>query len=188
MERAVVIGGAGFLGSHTSDELSGRGYKVTIFDRKVSPWIRKDQEMVVGDMMDVALLQKTVAGAKYIYHFGGLADIEEARKRPLDAVQQNVVGTMNVLEVAIKENIDRLIYASTMYVYSPYGSFYRATKQSAEILIETCYEEYELDYSILRYGSLYGPRSQTWNGLRAYVSEIIRTGGIHYHGSGKERR
>ncbi len=92
------------------------------------------------------------------------------------------------MAAATKENIDRLIYASTMYVYSPYGSFYRASKQAAEILIETCHEEFSLDFSILRYGSLYGPRSQIWNGLRAYVDEIIRTGEIHYRGSGKEKR
>ena len=188
MEKVVVIGGAGFVGSHTADELSKRGYEVIIIDCKASPWVTKEQKMVIGDMLDISLLQQTIKGAKYVYHFGGLADIEEAKRRPLDAVQQNVVGTMNILSVAAEENIERLIYASTLYVYSPYGSFYRATKQSAEVLIETCYEEYALDYSILRYGSLYGPRSQAWNGLRGYVSEIIRTGGIHYHGNGKERR
>ena len=183
-----MIGGAGFIGSHTADELSRRGYSVTVIDRKASPWVKKEQKMVVGDMMDISLLRETIRGAKYVYHFGGLADIEEAKKRPLDAVQQNVVGTMKILSTAAEENIERLIYASTIYVYGPYGSFYRATKQAAEILIETCYEEYSLDYSILRYGSLYGPRSQSWNGLRGYVSEIIRTGGINYHGNGKERR
>ena len=75
-----------------------------------------------------------------------------------------------------------------MYVYSPYGSFYRASKQAAEIIIETYQERFGLDFTFLRYGSLYGPRSQVWNGLRRYVSQVIREGKLDYRGTGKERR
>ena len=56
MEKVLVIGGSGFMGSHTADELSKRGYKVAIFDCIVSPWLREDQEMIVGDLMDLTAL------------------------------------------------------------------------------------------------------------------------------------
>ena len=188
MNKAIVIGGSGFLGSHIVDELSERGFEVVIFDRKKSPWKKEHQKMVVGDFLDQELVEKAIRGANYVYHFGGIADIEESRRKPIEAVDTNVLGTMKILKAVANEQIDRFIYASTMYVYSPYGSFYRATKQAAEILIEACHEEYGLDYTILRFGSLYGPRSQAWNGLRSYVNEILRTGELYYRGTGREKR
>ena len=98
------------------------------------------------------------------------------------------MGTTVALEAAVKSGVERFIYASTMYVYSPYGSFYRASKQAAEIIIETYQERFDLDFTFLRYGSLYGPRSQAWNGLRRYVSQVIQEGKLDYRGTGKERR
>tara|TARA_B100000767_G_C19764201_1_gene536655 strand:- start:1611 stop:2495 length:885 start_codon:yes stop_codon:yes gene_type:complete len=188
MDKVVVIGGAGFMGSHTADILSERGFKVTIFDNKVSSWLRADQEMIVGDILDRDSVNAVVSGAKYLYHFAGSADIDEAKERPFNTVNLNIMGTTVALEAAVKSGVERFIYASTMYVYSPYGSFYRASKQAAEIIIETYQESFDLDFTFLRYGSLYGPRSQDWNGLRRYVSQVIQEGKLDYRGTGKERR
>jgi UDP-glucose 4-epimerase len=188
MDKVVVIGGAGFMGSHTADILSERGFKVTIFDNKVSSWLRADQEMIVGDILDRDSVNAVVSGAKYLYHFAGSADIDEAKERPFNTINLNIMGTTVALEAAVKSGVERFIYASTMYVYSPYGSFYRASKQAAEIIIETYQESFDLDFTFLRYGSLYGPRSQDWNGLRRYVSQVIQEGKLDYRGTGKERR
>lgn len=186
--KVVVTGGAGFLGSHTADELSRRGYDVTLFDQKKSHWLREDQKMYLGSILDHQSLREAMKGAKIVYHFAGIADINEASGRPLDTIQLNVIGTSTVLDVARELGIHWVIFASTMYVYSPHGSFYRASKQSAEIIIEAYHEEFDLDYTILRYGSLYGPRAQSWNGLRGYVKQIVLEGRLDYDGSGKERR
>ncbi len=188
MKKVVVIGGSGFIGSHIADELSKRGFKVTIFDQVPSPWLQEGQEMVVGDILDLEAVTKAVKGAKYLYHVAGIADLGESTKRPYDTVHFNVMGTTVALEAAIKANVDCFIYASTMYVYSPYGSFYRASKQAAETVIEAYHEKYKLDFTLLRYGSLYGPRAQTWNGLKRYVDQVVRTGKLEYSGTGKERR
>ena len=83
MKKSLVTGGAGFIGSHVSDELSRRGFRVTVYDCKVSPWITEGQEMVVGDLLDRAALVEAAVGARYLYHFGGIADLSEARSRPL---------------------------------------------------------------------------------------------------------
>lgn len=188
MDKVVVIGGAGFIGSHTADILSDRGFKVTIFDYQSSSCLRDDQEMIVGDILDHDTVNSVISGAKYLYHFAGIADIGEAKERPFDTVNLNVMGTTVALEAAVKFGVERFIYASTMYVYSPYGSFYRASKQAAEIIIETYQERFDLDFTLLRYGSLYGPRAQAWNGLKRYVSQVIREGKLDYRGTGKERR
>jgi len=187
-DKVVIIGGAGFLGSHTADVLSDRGYDVHIFDRKQSPWIRDDQKMIIGDMLDRDLVTNALEGARYLYHFAGIADISEAKERPYDTVNLNVMGATTAVQAAVDTGVERFIYASTMYVYSPYGSFYRASKQAAETIIEAYHEQFNLDYTLLRYGSLYGPRAQIWNGLRRYVEQIIRNGKLEYFGTGKERR
>jgi len=188
MDKVVVIGGAGFIGSHTADALSNEGYKVTIFDKYNSPWLRDDQEMVLGDILDRDAVEKVVSGSKYVYHYAGIADIGAAAERPFDTVNLNVLGTTVVLEAAVKANVERFIYASTMYVYSPYGSFYRASKQAAEIVVEAYHDKFNLDYTFLRYGSLYGPRAQDWNGLRGFIKQVVKEGKLDYFGSGKERR
>ena len=190
MERVkvTVIGGAGFLGSHVADELSARGFNVTVFDQVESEWRTGDQQMIVGNMQDIKQLEQACSGSQYIYHFAGIADIGFAKSNPYDAVEANVLGTAAALEVARKIGIERFVYASTMYVYSGSGSFYRASKQAAENIIEAYGEEFDLGYTLLRYGSLYGPRAQDWNGLRSYVEQIIHEGRLEYPGTGDERR
>ena len=149
---------------------------------------KKNQKMVEGDIQDLKTLQNCIRDSKYVYHYAGVADIGESADKPIDTIKTNIVGTATCLEACVNENIERFIYASTVYVYSDRGSFYRASKQSAEIIIESFQDKYDLDYTILRYGSLYGSRSQTWNGLRKYVTQAIKNKKILYPGTGHERR
>ena len=105
MEEVLVIGGSGFVGSHTADALSEKGHIVTIFDKKESPWIKDNQKFFQGDMMNQDDLNKAMKNKKYVFHFGGIADIDEADERPLDTVESNVIGTMKILLAARKSNI-----------------------------------------------------------------------------------
>lgn len=187
-KTAVVIGGSGFMGSHTADELSARGYKTIIFDQVNSNWIRKDQKIVIGDIFNVDDLTKVMKGADYVYHFAGIADIFAAKKDPIKTINTNILGTSIALQAAVKCSVKRFIMASTLYVYSPYGSFYRASKQASEILVETFHKEFGIDYTFLRYGSLYGPRAQDWNGLQKYINQIVKKKTITYEGNGNEKR
>ena len=188
MDKVVVIGGSGFLGSHAADELTRRGFKVLVFDNVESRWIQENQEMMVGDVLNEQDLEIAMKGARYCYHFAGIADIDESHARPVETINLNVMGLTKSLEAARVAKVDRFIYASTMYVYSLFGSFYRASKQASETIIEAYQAGYSLNYTLLRYGSLYGPRSQEWNGLRKYVRQVVNTGSIDYLGSGNERR
>ena len=184
----LVIGGSGFIGSHTSDILSKNGHKVSILDKVSSPWLRNDQNMIVGDMMDKKTLQSSMKNIDYVYYFAGVADISEAKSNPYKTIEINIMGLTNALEAAIKCNIKKFVYASTMYVYSSEGSFYRATKQAAEIIIEAYQENFGLNYIFLRYGSLYGPRSQDWNGIKGFVKQIKKKSFVEYSGNGSEIR
>ena len=187
-EKAVVIGGSGFLGSHLADALTGAGYAVSIFDVRPSPWLKSDQEMIQGNIRDEDALHKCITGARYVYHLAGISDIDEAAKSPRATVEQNIIGSTVVVECCLHAKVERVVFASTLYVYSQQGSFYRVSKQAVELLIEAFNERYGLEYTILRYGSLYGPRAQEWNGLKRYVTQAVREGRIVYSGSGEERR
>src|SRR5215467_12420513 len=116
--KVTVVGGSGFLGSHVADELSTAGHTVCIYDRVSSPWLRSDQRMVIGDLSDLEALTRAMAGAEVVYHFAAFADLNEAMTRPIDTVQVNVLGTVNVLEACRRNQIRRFVYASTVYVYS----------------------------------------------------------------------
>ena len=179
----TVIGGSGFIGSHVADQLTEEGYHVKIFDCKDSPWRKENQEMIVGDMLDNDLLNKVIAGSKAVYNFAALADLDQARTLPVETVKSNILGNVQVLEACHSNGVKRFIFASTVYVYSREGSFYRCSKQAAESYIEEFQSVYNLDYTILRYGSLYGPRSDSTNGLLRIVCNALETGVVRYNGS-----
>ena len=187
-DKVVVVGGSGFLGSHLADALSEAGYAVSIFDVRQSPWLRPDQEMILGDIRDEKVLGDCIAGARYVCHLAGIADIGEAARSPRVTVEHNIIGSTAVLQSCLQAKVERVLFASTLYVYSQQGSFYRVSKQAVELLIEAYHENFGLEYTILRYGSLYGPRAQEWNGLKRYVTQAVREGRIDYPGTGEERR
>ena len=142
----TVIGGSGFIGSHVADQLTHEGYQVRIFDQKDSPWKKNDQEMVTGDLLDKELLNKTIAGSEAVYNFAALADLDFARDKPIETVEINILGNIHVLEACRLNGVKRFIFASTVYVYSREGSFYRCSKQAAENYIEEYQQIYNLDF------------------------------------------
>lgn len=183
IKKAIVIGGAGFLGSHVADQLSDAGYQVTVFDRSASPWLRHDQKMFVGDILDAEAIDEAVKGCGYVYNFAALADLNEARDKPLETVKTNILGNIHVLEACRRHQVTRFVYASTVYVYSRQGGFYRCSKQASEHYVEEYQQVYGLDYTILRYGSLYGPRADDSNGLYRIVRDALESGIVRYEGN-----
>lgn len=187
-DSVIVFGGSGFLGSHVADALSDAGYQVKIFDCNLSPYLRPDQKMVIGDVMNLDDVIEATRGCKYVYNFAGIADINDAKNRPVDTARINVLGNVHVLEGARINQAERFVFASSLYVYSESGSFYRASKQAAERFVETYHERYGLPYTILRYGSLYGRRADMRNGIYRLISEALEKKTITYVGSQQAMR
>ena len=182
MKKAVVVGGSGFIGSHGADYLSDAGYQVTIYDKTKSLWLRNDQNIVYGDVQDSNKLNETIANAEVVYNFAALADLNQALKQPIKTINVNILGNLNVLEACRIHKVKRFIYASTVYVHSREGGFYRCSKQASEAYIEEYQKIYGLDYTILRYGSLYGPRADETNGLYRVVQSALKNGFVSYKG------
>ncbi len=186
--KTVVFGGSGFLGSHVADRLSQENHEVRIFDKNRSKYLRPDQTMVIGDISNLEEVQNVVAGCDAIYNFAGLADLEVAATRPVATIHANIIGAVNIMEAARKAGIKHHVYASSIYVYSQKGGFYRCSKQAAELYVEEYQRNYGLDFTILRYGTLYGPRAGPENAIYRYLKQAVNEGKMLWHGSGDELR
>lgn len=186
--KVVVFGGSGFLGSHVADALTDKGHAVTVFDMRKSPYLKPGQNMVVGNILDERLVDKIVAKNDVAYNFAAISDINECVKRSLDTVKYNVLGNSVILEACRKAEIKRYLFASSSYVYSTYGSFYKSSKQACELFIHSYLEKYGLPFTILRYGSLYGDRADDRNTIHKILKQAITKKKILYHGTGEEVR
>ena len=186
--KILITGGSGFLGSHVADYLSKAGHEVTILDICPSPYLRKDQKMIVGDILDESLINEVVVNHEIVYHFAGIADIDECAEKPVDTVKLNILATVFLLEACRKNQIKRFVFASSAYVFSDAGYFYRISKQTCESFIENYHERYNLPYTCLRYGSLYGDRADERNSIYRLLKDAILNKKISYKGQGDEVR
>jgi len=184
----VVAGGSGFIGSHVADALSEAGHKVTIFDLRESPHLREDQEFVQGNTLDRKLVREAVEGKDAYYNFAGIPHLDIGLGHPIETVEQNILATVISLEACRLAGIKRYVYASSIYVYSEGGSFYRCSKQAAELYVEEYQRLHGLDYTILRYGTVYGPRADDHNSIRRYLKMALTDRRIVTSGTGEEVR
>ena len=186
--KSIVFGGSGFIGSHVADVLLERGHRVKVYDIKPSAYLQKGQEMIVGDLMNEERVSSAVKGEDFVYNFAGISDIEESGRKPLESVKYNILGNSIVLEACRKAHVQRFVLASSIYVYSNSGSFYRSTKQACELIVENYQEAYGLRYTILRYGSLYGPRADEKNYIHRIIKQALTENKITREGDGEEIR
>jgi len=185
--KIIVFGGSGFVGSHVADALTNAGHEVIVYDLRESPYL-KDQASIVGSILDQDLVEKSMEGCDVVYNFAGIADLIKAKDLPLETVRSNILGNTILLEASRKNQIKRFVFASTIYVYSQAGSFYRSSKQACELIIENYQKQYGVNFTILRYGSLYGPRANEKNWISSMLKEAILTNKITREGDGEEIR
>ena len=186
--KIAVLGGSGFIGSHVADELSKRGHKVTIFDKRKSKWLRSDQKMLVGDIFNYDALENAIKGNRMVYNFAALSDLNKAMSEPLISARINILGTVQALNLCHKYKVKRFIHASSIYATSSQGGFYSCSKRAADDFVEEFNKSYKLNYTILRFGSVYGLRSDNSNGLLKIVDKAIRQKKIIYQGNKKTVR
>jgi UDP-glucose 4-epimerase len=190
--KIVVIGGAGFVGSHLVDLLVDEDVgEVVVFDNFVrgrranlsqainSPKLR----LIEGDIRDTAALDRALQGADYVFHLAALW-LLQCVENPRSALDVNISGTFNVIEACQRANVKRIVYSSSASVYgdmliSPMGeehpfnnrTMYGATKIAGEQMLRAFGEMSQLDWVGLRYFNIYGPR-QDYRG--AYVAVMMK--------------
>jgi UDP-glucose 4-epimerase len=186
--RILVTGGSGFLGSHIVEDLVLRGHNVVSADLYPTSNEPEEYEYLKLDICHYDALSDAVRGCDAIYNCAGVADLEIARQNPRKAIEVNVLGTLNVIEAAFENGVSRLLQASSVYVFSRHGSVYRTTKQAGENLIQDLCATRKIEPTILRFGSLYGPRADAGNAIRRLVTQAVQENRMDFWGDGSEVR
>lgn len=182
MKKSLVIGGSGFLGSNMIDILIKNGHKVTNFDIKKNKWHQKRVNFIRGSILNEKLISRIIKNKDYVFLFAGLSDLDEALIKPIETIKLNILSTGLVARYCIKHKVKRLIFASSIYAGSQEGGFYSCSKRAAEDFILEYSKKYNLKFTILRYGSLFGKRSGKKNGLYRIIINAIRKKKLEYYG------
>ena len=201
--RVLVTGGSGFIGSHVVDALVARGYEPRIFDLRESPHHEPGSvETVIGDATDTAALARAMDGCAAVIHLAAMADVGHVQADPAGAERLNARATAAVLEAARATGVRRVLYGSTIWVYSDCeptavdegtplahpAHLYSATKLAGELYCRAYAELYGVDYTILRFGIPYGPRARVAAVVPAMVERALKGDPLTVAGDGSQGR
>lgn len=197
--NVLVTGGSGFIGSHIVDKLVKQGYKVRVFDERKP--LREDVEWFKGTLLNENNVLEACKDIEFVYHLAAVADVNIAISHPALCLQVNEIGTLNLLNAATAMEAERVILASTTWVYGkaegtvdentslpPPDHIYTKTKIGQEHLFIAWHEHTALPYTILRYGIPYGPRMRTNMAIAIFVRKAMRGENITIFGDGTQGR
>ncbi len=211
---ALVTGGAGFIGSHLVERLLADGARVRVFDnfsagtRANLPFaakFRRRLEVIRGDIRNRGAVERAARGARVIYHQAAMRSVPRSVKDPLGANENNVTGTLNVLEAARRCRISRVVYASSSSVYGARPDLPKREEQppapiSPYAVSKTAGEQYAAVWTLLygvetvglRYFNVFGPRQDPKSEYAAVIPRFILWGlkgrPLEVHGDGTQSR
>ncbi len=191
--KYLITGGAGFIGSNIAIELVKKGEKVRIIDnfstgRAVNlETIRKDIELIDGDIRDFWTVREAVEGVDYILHQAALPSVPRSVKNPLTSNAVNVDGTLNLLQAAKEAKAKRFVFASSSSVYGDTPTLpkketmpldplspYAVSKLADEKYARVFYNLYGLETVGLRYFNIFGPRQDPNSEYSAVIPKFIK--------------
>jgi UDP-glucose 4-epimerase len=201
--KVAVTGGCGFIGSHVVDKLRDQRLDVRVLDNMGTPH-RDDVEHVRVDIMDQAALVEATRGIDVIFHLAAVADVNNVAADPTGSVALNVLGTANVLEAARRNELRRVVLASTVWVYGAAreqrvdesscfdpaltGHVYTTTKIAAEMLCHDYQTLYNVPFTVLRYGIPYGPRMRPSLVIPIFMRKAVSGEPMTVAGDGSQNR
>jgi len=217
MKKAIVTGGAGFIGSHLARELYERGYKVTILDdlstgkkENIADLLARPLEegnvtFVHDSILKSPLLRKLFTGIDYVFHLAAIASVPASIRDPFYSHIVNLTGTLNVLEAARASKVKKVIFFSSAAVYGDTPvlpqtegmlpaplSPYAVTKLAGEYYCNVFKNAYQLDTISLRFFNVYGPRqdpnSQYAAAIPKFIIKVLGRESPVIFGSGKQTR
>jgi UDP-glucose 4-epimerase len=193
-KKAVVTGGAGFIGSHITEELIGRDYRVTILDNlstgslaNIEPFLsNKNTEFIQGSITNLATLRNAFSGADYVFHQAAVPSVPRSIKNPKTTHNINATGTLNVLLAARDTGVKKVVYASSSSVYGDTPTLpkvedmtpnpispYAISKLTAEYYCQVFQKIYGLKTASLRYFNVFGPRQNPYSQYAAVIPLFI---------------
>jgi UDP-glucose 4-epimerase len=202
--RVLVTGGSGFIGSHIVDVLVEAGHDVVVVDHRVPPH-RADVVFEDVDLLDLSSVVAVTRGVDHVFHLGAVANVNYAYKYPVYSTALNVMGTVNILEAARINGLERVHLASTVWVYNgapdgvtadesvPFylngaGHLYTSTKIAAEMLCHNYHSLYGVPFTVLRYGIPYGPRMREELLIPTFIRKALHGESLTVAGRGTQYR
>lgn len=190
--RFLVTGGAGFIGSNIVGRLVEKGYTVRIIDNfatgqrsNLEPFL-KDIELIEGDIRDFWTVVKATKGIDYILHQAALPSVPRSIDNPLTTTEVNINGTLNILEAARFNEVQRIVYASSSSVYGDTPEMpknedmkpmpkspYAITKLAGEEYCINFFNLYGLETVVIRYFNVFGPRQNPFSQYSAVIPKFI---------------
>ncbi len=194
--KSIVIGGAGFIGSHLVEQLLHQGISVKVYDNLSSGSLANlsaiipDIELIQDDIRNLDGLIAAMSDVDWVFHLAALTSVAQSLENPLLAHEINNTGTLNVLLAAVKSGVSRVVISSSCAVYgddhtppvreidlpapkSPYA----ASKLTAEALATSFYHSYGLPSICLRYFNVYGQRQKPNSDYAAVIPRFIHAYG-----------
>ena len=202
--KIAVTGGSGFIASHVVDHLIADGNEVVVIDHRVRPH-RDDVSFEDIDVLNLSALIQATRNCDYIFHLAAVSNVNYAHKYPVYTVDLNINGTANVLEAARLNNIRRVFFASTVWIYTgtrgngslteeePFhlpdaGHIYTTSKIASEMIIHNYWQLYRQPFTILRYGIPYGPRMREELVIPIFIRKALKGEAIIIQGDGSQYR
>jgi len=195
MDKVVVTGGAGFIGSHLVAELAGQGYHVIILDdlstgaiSNIAPYLKEDDvEFAEGSIADISLLGKLFRGVRFVFHLAATPSVPRSIENPMASHQVNATGTLNVLIAARDNGVNKVVYSSSSSVYGDTPTLpkkedmppnplspYAVAKLTGEYYCRVFHYVYMLPTVCLRYFNIYGPRQNPDSQYAAVIPRFLK--------------
>jgi UDP-glucose 4-epimerase len=206
--RALVTGGAGFIGSHLVAALVADGDRVVVLDdlstgREAN--VAPEAELVEADVTDPAIVAATVRGCDVVFHLAARGSVQRSVEQPLEADRTNTGGTLNVLAAAHGAGVRRVVLSSSSSVYGGAAerptreeqplrprSPYAVSKLAGEHYARVFAELHGAETVALRYFNVFGPRQRADSQYAAVVPRFIdalrRGSRVEIHGDGRQSR
>lgn len=212
VERVLVTGGAGFIGSHLVEALLAKGYKVRVLDNlstgKVSnlPMDNSGLELITGDVADSSVVNQAMRDCGAVVHLAAVASVQASVDDPVSTHQANFVGTLNVCESMAKAGIKRVVFASSAAIYGNNGEGtaidedtpkspltpYASDKLASEYYLDFYRREHGLEPVVLRFFNIFGPRqdpSSPYSGvISIFIERAMKKLPVSIFGDGKQTR
>jgi UDP-glucose 4-epimerase len=209
--RALVTGGAGFIGSHIVEELLQRGASVRVLDNFSSgkrtnlASFQGDLEILEGDLRDAEAIKSATHGMELVFHLAAFISVPQSMLEPEDCFAINVAGTAKLLEAARQAGVRKVVLSSSTAVYGNPDKYptdeqtplkplspYALSKQVNELYARLYTQTFNLPVTALRYFNVYGPRQNPNSAYAAAISifaqRLVNGEPITIYGDGKQSR
>ncbi len=200
MDRILITGGAGFIGSHLAEQLISKGYKVTVYD--IKPNKNKNVNYVFGDIMDYDRLRYAMKGHKIVCHLAAMVGVTACLMDENQVYRINLEGTKNVIRACKESGVKNLLFTSSSEVYgegSPVKpldetmelkpiTHYGKSKMYSERLMKEFSEETDVKVTVLRYCNIYGIGQRKEFVVSIFIDSILNGRPVKICGTGEQLR